>query len=76
MLLVVDDLHRADEATILLWHRLSVASLQLPLLLVAGARPAQGRTDLARLRLGIQRCGGDIIDLAPLPASATDYLAC
>jgi DNA-binding SARP family transcriptional activator len=76
MVLVVDDLQLADEATILLWHRLSVATLQLPLLLVAGTRPAQGRKDVARLRLGIQRRGGDIIDLPPLPATSIDYLAC
>jgi hypothetical protein len=76
MVLVVDDLQWADEATILLWHRLSVATLQLPLLLVAGARPTQGRNDVARLRLGIEQRDGDIIDLSPLPADNINYLAC
>jgi predicted ATPase len=65
--LVVDDLHWADEATILLWHRLSVATLQQPLLLIASSRPPVGRKDVARLRMGIERRGGDIIDLAPMP---------
>jgi predicted ATPase len=65
MVLVVDDLQWADEATILLWHRLSVATLQQPLLLIASSRPPVGRKDVARLRAGIERRGGDIIDLAP-----------
>jgi hypothetical protein len=65
MVLVVDDLQWADEATILLWHRLSVATLQQPLLLIASSRPALGRKDVARLRVGIERRGGDLIDLAP-----------
>jgi DNA-binding SARP family transcriptional activator len=67
LLLVVDDLHWADEATILLWHRLSVATLQEPLLLIASSRPPVGRKDVARLRMGIERRGGDIIDLTPMP---------
>jgi predicted ATPase len=70
MVLVVDDLQWADEATVLLWHRLSVATLQEPLLLVASSRPAIGRKDVTRLRMGIERRGGDIIDLAPLPESS------
>lgn len=70
MVLVVDDLQWADEATILLWHRLSVATLQEPLLLIASSRPAIGRKDVTRLRMGIQRRGGDLIDLAPLPGMA------
>lgn len=68
MVLVVDDLQWADEATILLWHRLSVATLQQPLLLIASSRPPVGRKDVARLRMGIERRGGDIIDLAPFPS--------
>ena len=67
LVLVVDDLHWADEATILLWHRLSVATLQQPLLLIASSRPPVGRKDVSRLRMGIERRGGDIIDLAPMP---------
>ncbi|HEX4222169.1 MAG TPA: BTAD domain-containing putative transcriptional regulator [Pseudonocardiaceae bacterium] len=67
MVLVVDDLQWADEATILLWHRLSVATMQQPLLLIASSRPALGRKDVARLRMGIERRGGDVIDLAPFP---------
>jgi hypothetical protein len=67
MVLVVDDLQWADEATILLWHRLSVATLQEPLLLIGSSRPALGRKDVARLRMGIQRRGGDVIDLASPP---------
>ncbi len=70
MVLVVDDLQWADEATILLWHRLSVATLQEPLLLIASSRPPTGRKDVTRLRMGIERRGGDLIDLTPLPELA------
>src|SRR5262249_5229211 len=50
LLLVVDDLNRADEASLLLWHRLIAASRRMPLLLVAAVETEHGRPDLARLR--------------------------
>src|SRR5207248_994736 len=41
--LVLDDLHNADDATLLVWNRLSRSLGQLPLLLAAAARPVSRR---------------------------------
>ncbi|MEV4145406.1 BTAD domain-containing putative transcriptional regulator [Amycolatopsis sp. NPDC049691] len=64
--LVVDDLQWADEASVLVWHRLCAATRQLPLLLVAATRPAPDRAELAQLRRGVQARDGVVLDLAPL----------
>ncbi|MEV5542371.1 hypothetical protein AB0L13_36675 [Saccharopolyspora shandongensis] len=40
LILVIDDLQWADEAIVLVWHRLCAATSQLPLLLVAARTPA------------------------------------
>jgi DNA-binding CsgD family transcriptional regulator len=50
VLLVVDDLHWADEASLEIWGRLHRAVHQLPLLLVAASRPVTARPELAALR--------------------------
>src|SRR5260370_28839285 len=49
-ILVVDDLHWADQASITLWGRLARAARQVPLLLVGMMRPAPQRDDLLALR--------------------------
>jgi DNA-binding SARP family transcriptional activator/DNA-binding CsgD family transcriptional regulator len=64
--LVVDDLQWADEASVLVWHRLCAATRQLPLLLIAATRPAPDRAELAQLRRGVQARDGVVLDLAPL----------
>ncbi|WP_240521642.1 BTAD domain-containing putative transcriptional regulator [Amycolatopsis vastitatis] len=64
--LVIDDLQWADEASVLVWHRLCAATRQLPLLLVAATRPAPGRAELAQLRRGVQARDGVVLDLGPL----------
>ncbi|WP_370968634.1 BTAD domain-containing putative transcriptional regulator [Amycolatopsis sp. cg9] len=64
--LVIDDLQWADEASVLVWHRLCAATRQLPLLLVAATRPAPDRAELAQLRRGVQARDGVVLDLAPL----------
>jgi DNA-binding SARP family transcriptional activator/DNA-binding CsgD family transcriptional regulator len=64
--LVLDDLQWADEASVLVWHRLCAATRQLPLLLVAATRPAPDRAELAQLRRGVQARDGVVLDLAPL----------
>ncbi|MCR6487178.1 AAA family ATPase [Amycolatopsis sp. OK19-0408] len=64
--LVVDDLQWADEASVLVWHRLCAATRQLPLLLVAATRPAPDRAELAQLRRGVLARDGVVLDLAPL----------
>ncbi len=64
--LVLDDLQWADEASVLVWHRLCAATRQLPLLLVAATRPAPDRAELAQLRRGVQARDGVVLDLGPL----------
>nr|WP_051114717.1 BTAD domain-containing putative transcriptional regulator [Actinokineospora enzanensis] len=74
LVLVIDDLQWADEASVLLWHRLAGATRQLPLLLVAATRPDQGRRDLVMLRRGLDRHGGRLIRLDPLTPPETTLL--
>jgi DNA-binding CsgD family transcriptional regulator/tetratricopeptide (TPR) repeat protein len=49
-ILVVDDLHWADRASITLWGRLARSARQVPLLLVGMMRPVPQRDDLLALR--------------------------
>jgi predicted ATPase len=64
VVLVVEDLQWADEASLLVWHRLSRAVSQLPLVLAGSCRPEAG-ADVARLRRVGER-GGVVLDLGPL----------
>lgn len=66
LVLVVDDMQWADEASVLLWHRLAAATRQLPLLLIASARPVPRRPQLVKLRQAIEDRGGDILTLGAL----------
>ncbi len=66
VVLVADDLQWADEASLLMWHRLSRAAAQLPLLLAGSCRPGAGSEDVARLRRAVADRGGVVIDLGPL----------
>jgi DNA-binding CsgD family transcriptional regulator/tetratricopeptide (TPR) repeat protein len=68
VVLVTEDLHWADEASVLGWHRLSQAARQVPLLIVGSMRPAPGRDDLATLRHGVAASGGNLVTLGPLSA--------
>jgi DNA-binding CsgD family transcriptional regulator len=68
VVLVAEDLQWADEASVLVWHRLSRAAGQMPLLLAGSSRPVPGREDLARLRRSVAARGvGVVLDLGPLP---------
>jgi DNA-binding SARP family transcriptional activator len=67
LVLVVDDLHRADDASLRVWARLVAAARRLPLLLLAAARPTPERPELAMLRRCVAARDGKVIDLAPLP---------
>jgi DNA-binding CsgD family transcriptional regulator/tetratricopeptide (TPR) repeat protein len=49
-ILVVDDLHWADQASITLWGRLARSAQQAPLLLIGTMRPVPQRDDLLTLR--------------------------
>ncbi len=76
VVLVVEDLHFADEASLALWARLHVAVGQLPLLLVGACRPVPARPEVAALR---QRMSGEevvVVALGPLAAhQAVDLVA-
>jgi DNA-binding CsgD family transcriptional regulator len=65
--LVIDDLHWADDASLLVWHQLATAIDQLRLLLIATCRPDPRRPELRQLRTAVERRGGAVIRLGPLP---------
>jgi DNA-binding CsgD family transcriptional regulator len=69
--LVVDDLHWADPATVSVWQRLARSASQRALLVAGAARPLGGRPDLAALR---RTAGRALVRLGPLPAPAVDEL--
>lgn len=52
LVLVVDDMQWADDASMALWQRLTTATEHLPLLVVAAARSNINDPDLSRLRRG------------------------
>jgi DNA-binding CsgD family transcriptional regulator/tetratricopeptide (TPR) repeat protein len=68
VVLVAEDLHWADEASVLVWHRLTRAVAQVPLLIAGSMRPAPGREDLATVRRGLAARGGNVLSLGPLPS--------
>ncbi|XVS63533.1 ATP-binding protein [Actinosynnema sp. CA-299493] len=55
VVLVLDDLQWADEASVAVWRRLAGLVPQLPLLLIGVLRPLPRRADLAALRKGVAR---------------------
>ena len=75
VVLVLDDLQWADEPSLLAWHRLSQAVDQLPLLLMAAARPVPRRPEVSRLRRALASEGTSTIRLGPLPNSDLLLLA-
>ncbi len=68
LMVVAEDLQWADEASVLVWHRLSRAARQVPLLVIGSLRPEPTRDDLAQLRRGLAARGGHLITLGPLAA--------
>jgi DNA-binding SARP family transcriptional activator/DNA-binding CsgD family transcriptional regulator len=69
VVLVIDDLQWADEASVHVWRRLSAATRQLPLLLVTCARTGHGRSELDQLR-----SRATSIALEPLPPDDVESL--
>ena len=53
MVLVIDDLHWADPASVKLWGRLARTARQVPLLLIGMTRPVPQREDLLALRRAV-----------------------
>ncbi|HYU84350.1 MAG TPA: AAA family ATPase, partial [Kribbellaceae bacterium] len=73
VMLVVDDLHWADPATVVTLGRLVRSVRQIPLLLVCLTRPVPRRDDLAALRRTIDPAG--LITLHELPeAEVADFV--
>jgi DNA-binding CsgD family transcriptional regulator len=66
VVLVVDDLQWADEASLTVWGQLSRLVSQLPLLLVGASRPMSARAELAGLRRVVESHDGVLIGLDPL----------
>ncbi len=65
LVLALDDFQWADEASVLLWHRLSRLAHRLPLLLIAVTRPVPHREDVARVRRAVAEAG-HLVVLGPL----------
>ncbi|MFC9249835.1 BTAD domain-containing putative transcriptional regulator [Amycolatopsis thailandensis] len=74
LVLVVDDLQWADEASVILWNWLSAATRQLPLLLIATSRQGHPREDLAQARRAAEARGLEVITLGPLATPAAEGL--
>ncbi len=66
VVLVVDDLQWADEASLAVWDRLVRSVGQLPLLLIAASRSVARHKQLAAVRRGLRAGGGVQFGLEPL----------
>ncbi|MEV6949457.1 AAA family ATPase [Streptomyces sp. NPDC051172] len=75
LVLAVEDLQWADEASLLMWRRLCRASVQLPLLVVGTCRPAPGRAGLEPLRRDLRSRGGELVSLDRLSEAQVAELA-
>jgi DNA-binding CsgD family transcriptional regulator len=74
LVLAFDDVQWADEASLLAWHRLSLAVDQIPLLLISACRPVPIRPELARLRRSVETRGATVLPLGPLTVDAVSGL--
>ena len=74
LIVAVDDLQWADEASILLLHRLSRLAQRRPLLVVGACRPVPRRPDLATLKRGLTSSGAEVITLRSLTPTAVTRL--
>lgn len=75
VVLAVEDLHWADEASLLMWQRLCQVSVQLPLLVVGTCGPVPRRSELKRLRRDLRARGGVHIALDRLEPEHVAELA-
>jgi DNA-binding CsgD family transcriptional regulator/tetratricopeptide (TPR) repeat protein len=74
VVLVLDDLQWADDASLLVWHRLAKATRHLPLLLVGSCRPHPRRPELDPLRTMVSMGGGVMLRLEPLDETTSTAL--
>ncbi|GLZ27997.1 LuxR family transcriptional regulator [Lentzea sp. NBRC 105346] len=79
LVLVLDDLHWADEASVRLWNRLTRIAEQQPLLVAGSMRPGQDRADLDALVRRVAQLAaagrGVLAELTPLSAAESAELA-
>ena len=75
LVLMLDDLQWADDASLKLWRRLSRAASQLPLMAVGAARLVPVREELQGLRRDLRRGGNRILALQPLATAEMTALA-
>jgi DNA-binding CsgD family transcriptional regulator len=66
LVLVVDDVQWADEASVEILGRLAGLLRQLPLLVVVAARPVPAKAELTALHRALAEAGGQTIELGPV----------
>ena len=66
LVMVLEDLQWADDASLVAWHQLALAVDQLPLLLVAACRPVPQREMVDKLRASLLAHDAVLISLGPL----------
>jgi DNA-binding NarL/FixJ family response regulator len=78
VMLVFDDLHWADDASLRLWHRLARSARQMPLLVLGAMRPGYGRDELTVLRRRASESHaagrGVLVELGALPPAVVAEL--
>jgi DNA-binding CsgD family transcriptional regulator/tetratricopeptide (TPR) repeat protein len=78
VVVVFDDLHWADEASVRVWRRLTRVAGQAPVLVVGAMRPGSGRDELTVLRRHMSelQAGGRalVVELGPLSMAAVAEL--
>jgi len=67
VVLVAEDLQWADDASLLVWHRLIRVVRQVPLLVAGSCRPVPAREDLMAARRGLVAEGWSVVSLRQLP---------
>ncbi|WP_284749057.1 BTAD domain-containing putative transcriptional regulator [Amycolatopsis sp. RTGN1] len=75
LVLVVDDLHWADDTTLRVWRYLSRETRELPLLLVGASRPVPRPAALEELRAELDNDVTTVFALPPLAEAETHELA-
>jgi DNA-binding CsgD family transcriptional regulator len=66
VVMVIDDVQWADEASLVVWHELAASIDQLRLLLIGTSRLSARRPEIRQARSAVGRRGGQVISLGPL----------